>query len=385
MNLKELYEKRAKARESMKALIDKAGTEKRSLNEDEIKEFEKLEAEIRSLDATIAAAQAERELGDVNYEPEKTEKKTEERSAEQVEAEERRSFEDYLRGNLETRNGEGAFTVAKNGAVIPSSIANKIIEKVRDICPIFQDAERFNVGGKLSIPYYDTATSDIAMAYADEFTEATSTSGDFKSIELGGFLARAMTDVSKSLVNNSQFDIVSFVVTHMGENIAFFIEKELLKGTSGKVDGLSKLKNKVTTASATAITADEIIDLQEAVADRYQQNAYFIMSKKTRTAIRKLKDGQGNYLLNQDANARWGYTLFGKDVYVSENMDEMQTGKTAIFYGDYTGLAVKVSENINIDVLREIKAAQHAIEVLAFVEFDAKVQNEQKLAKLVMK
>lgn len=65
-------------------------------------------------------------------------------------------------------------------------------------------------------------------------------------------------------------------------------------------------------------------------------------------------------------------------------MAELGTaGKTVIYYGDMKGLAVKVSEDVNIDVLRETKARQHAVEVLGFVEMDAKVQNAQMLTKLV--
>ena len=108
------------------------------------------------------------------------------------------------------------------------------------------------------------------------------------------------------------------------------------------------------------------------------------MNKATRKAIRKLKDGEGNYLLNKDASARWNYTLLGKDVYTSDNMPEMAAGKTAIYYGDMTGLAVKVSEDVSIEVLRETKARQHLVEVLGFVEVDAKVQDEQKIAGLKM-
>jgi HK97 family phage major capsid protein len=241
------------------------------------------------------------------------------------------------------------------------------------------------VTGTLQIPYYDDSTGDIAVGYADEFTDGESSTGTFKSISLGGFLARALTDVSKSLINNSQFNIVDFVINRMARNIALFIEKELLHGTEGKVAGLSGVTQKITTESSTAITADELIDLQEAIPDVYSAGAYFVMKKSTRTAIRKLKDGQGNYLLNKDANSRWGYTLFGKDVYTSDAMDAIGAGKTAVYYGDMTGLACKVSEEVNIEVLRETKARQHAVEVIGFVEFDAKVQDAQKLAALVMK
>ena len=96
------------------------------------------------------------------------------------------------------------------------------------------------------------------------------------------------------------------------------------------------------------------------------------------------KDKEGDYLLNRDFTAKWGYTLLGKDVYCSDAMDKMLAGKTAIYYGDFSGLAVKVSENANMQVLQERYAEEHLLGILAFVEWDAKVADTQKLAKLVM-
>lgn len=386
MNLKKLTEQRAKKQKEMQDLIDAADAEKRSLNEAEIAEFEKLEKEVLGIDASIRAVNAARNLDDdipAGDDDGKEEKKDKEQEQREIEERDLADFEAYLRGKVEERENTN-MVKTENGAVIPSTIANKIIQKVADICPIYHDADRYNVKGTLQIPYYDETTKDIKMEYCDEFTDGESSVGKFASITLTGYLARAITDVSKSLINNSQFNIVDFVVTRMALSIAKFLEKELLHGTDGKVDGLKGVTQKVTAASATEVTADEIIDLQEEVPDEYQADAYFIMNKKTRKAIRKLKDGQGNYLLNKDANSRWGYTLFGKDVYTSANMDEMAAGKTAIYYGDYKGLAVKVSEDINIDVLRETKARQHAVEVLGFMEFDAKVQNAEMIAALVM-
>ena len=377
MKLKKLMELREAKQKEMKELLAKANTEERALNTEERQSFDALEAEIRNLDASIKAIQIARELEDDAPSVEE-EEQNEERSVEQREYDD---FDAFLRSEV---RAESTMTMTDNGAVVPTSIANKIIEKVVEICPIFADADRYNVKGNLTIPYYDEATSDIMMAYADEDTDGESTSGAFKSISLGGFLGRAITDVSKSLINNSNFDIVDFVVARMAKAIARFIEKELLNGTDGKVAGLSGVTQKVVCASATAITSDEIIDLQESVPDTYQPNAYFIMSKATRTAVRKLKDGQGNYLLNKDANSRWGYTLFGKDVYTTENMSDIASGKTVMYYGDPLGLAVKVSEDVNIDVLRETKARKHMVEVLGFVEFDAKVQNAQMISALVM-
>ena len=379
MHLKKLKERRAVLQEKLNNILKTAETEERAINEEETKEFDEAEAEIRSIDATIDAYEKSRSL------VKEDKPAPEQRTAEQTAEAEERAFAAYIRGEAVEERAAVQMTKTDNGAVIPTSIANKIIEMVKEMCPIFSDAEHYNVPGTLNIPYYSEEKGAITMTYASEGVDGESTSGKFLSIELTGYLARAITEVSKSLINNSQFDIVSFVTRKMAEAISLFLEKECLFGTDKKAEGLKGIKQTKVAASSTAVTADELIDLQELIPDRYQANAYWIMSKNTRTAIRKLKDGQGNYLLNKDANSRWGYTLFGKDVYISDAMPDMAAGKRAIFYGDYKGLAVKVSENINIEVLRETKARLHLIEVVGFIEFDAKVQNAQMLAALDMK
>ena len=379
--LKELAEKRVEVQKKMNDIIAKAESEERAMTEDEGTAFDGLEDELRSIDRTAKAIERARDL-ELNVVS--NEKKEELRTEERAEAEER-AFEDYIRGVISEERADVNMEVGTNGAVIPTSIANKIIKKVHDICPIYQLATRYNVGGTLQIPSYDENTQSITMAYATEFTELESTSGKFTSIELKGFLAGALTKVSKSLVNNSQFDIVSFVITAMAEAISRWIENELLNGSDDKIEGLRGVTQEETAEASTVVTSDELIELQEAVPDVFQASSIWIMNKKTRTAIRKLKDGDGNYILNKDATSRWGYTLFGKDVYTSENMAEMEAGKTAIYYGDMSGLAVKLSEEVNIEVLREKFATQHAIGVVGWIEIDSKVENQQKIAKLVMK
>lgn len=371
--LKILEEKRNALLDEMDAIVKKAETETRAFTDDEQKSYDEKALELTKLAANIKSVKEARSLD--GKEPLKNPD-----SSEEIET---RAFENYIRG-VETRDDTN-LTKSDNGAVIPTSIANKIISKVVEICPIYQLANKYNVGGTLSIPYYDESTQAITMAYATEFTDLESTSGKFTSIQLTGFLAGALTKVSKSLINNSQFDIVSYTINAMARSIAQWLEKELLKGTSSKVAGLSGVTQTVTTASATSITADELIELQETVPDVYQSGAVWIMSKATRTAIRKLKDGDGNYLLNKDATSAWGYTLFGKPVYVSDNMDNIAAGKTTVFYGDMSGLAVKLSENVNIEILREKFATQHAVGIVGWIEIDSKVEDAQKIAKLVQK
>lgn len=300
------------------------------------------------------------------------------------EKQETRAFENYIRGKVDYNERANNLTEGDNGAVIPQTIANKIIAKVYDICPVLEKSNKYNVKGTLTIPYYDEEDNAIQVAYQTEFQDVESSVGEFTStVTLSGYLAGALIKISRSLINNSQFDIVGYVVDQMALHISRFIEHELLIGTEGKATGLSTLTNTVNTASASAITADELIELQAKVKDVYQNNAVWIMSTKTRTALRQLKDSMGRYMLQDDISLPFGHSLLGKPVYVSDNMPEIGSGNTAIYYGDLSGLATKFSENINIQILKERFATQHADACIAWLEFDSKVEDAQKLAKLV--
>ena len=381
-NIKFYTEKRAEYEKEMNELLDLAQIEERALLEDETAKFDELEKKIKNIDKTLEAEERARALELTN---ESSEKKTEELRAEDVAKADEKAFANYVRGIVSEQRAENLVS-ADNGAVVPTSIANKIISKVYDICPLYALSDRYPVKGTLSIPYYEEdSTSAITMAYASETAALTANSGKFKSIELKGFLAGALAKVPKTLVNNSDFALTEYIVSRMAESMARWIENELLNGTADKITGLSNATQVVTAAASSAITADELIELQEQIPDIYQAGCIFVMNKATRTAIRKLKDNDGQYLLNKDATAKWGYTLFGADVFVSDNMPTMETGKAAVYYLNPTGLATKLAEDVNIEILREKYADQHCLGVVGFVEIDGKIQDQQKVAVLKMK
>lgn len=381
MNLKALAEQRAALLAEMEAISETAKAETRAYSEEELARADKLAAEIRAIDATYKAEEARAVLA---ASPKAVPVDGDITPTDKTEAEERAFAQYIVDSKAEFRAGE--LTMSANGAVIPTSIVNKIISKVKEISPLYAMATKYNIGGTITIPYYDESTSAITMGYVEEFTELESHVGQFKSIELKGYLAGTLSVLSLSLINNSQFDVLGYIVNKMAEAIANWVEKELLHGTSQKITGLSTISAAmtVTAASQTAITADEIMELQDKVVDAFQNGACFIMNRETRSAIRKLKDSDGNYLLNRDISAKWGYTLFGKDVYTTDNADTMAAGKTVIYYGDFSGLAVKLSEDASINVLREKYATQHAVGVYAYMEMDAKIENAQKIACLKM-
>lgn len=375
MNVKELIENRNAKVAQMENLLTTAKAENRLPSEDEKKQFADLEKEVKDIDATVAMYDQMAGMSMKKVPAEHVEMTNAERD--------RKAFENAIRGIV---NEDQPTMPADAKTLIPVTCWNNIIDEVIQISPVFQMADRYNVKGKLVLPKYDREHSSIVMTYADEGTQAESGKVVISNIELNGFLARCLAKISKSLINNSNFDIVGFVEGRMAKAIAQYFEHEILIYTDGKVEGLKGIATDmvVTSAKATAVTSDELMELQDKVIDNYQGGSVWIMNRATRDAIRKLKDGQGNYLLNRDFTARWGYTLLGKDVYCSDAMDTMQATKTAIYYGDFSGLAVKVSEDANMQVLQERYAEEHMLGILAFVEWDAKVADTQKLAKLVM-
>ena len=376
MNVKELIENRNAKVAQMEGLLTTAKAENRLPSEDEKKQFADLEKEVKDIDATVAMYDQMAGLGM---------KKVPSAPIEMTDAErDHKTFENAIRGIVNTDT-----PTMPNDAktLIPTTVWNEIISQVIEISPVFSMADRYNITGNLVLPKYDAQNSSIVMQYADEGTTAESGKVVISQITLGGFLARCLAKISKSLINNSNFDIVGFVEAKMAQAIALYFEHEILFGTVGKVEGLKGITSDmtVTTANATKITSDELMDVQDKVIDNYQGGSVWIMNRETRNAIRKLKDNDGDYLLNRDFTAKWGYTLLGKDVYCSDAMAKMLAGKTAINYGDFSGLAVKVSEDANMQVLQERYAEEHLLGILAFVEWDAKVADTQKLAKLVMK
>ena len=377
---KNLIEKKNDLITRAEEIVNGAELAKRELTEDEAQELAEIRDDVKAIKDALGIMD---EISEEREEVAEDEDKAEERSIEQKD---REAFEGYIRSVVLHQRTDYNLTKGDNGAVIPTTIAKKIIDKVYNICPILEQSSKYNVKGNLVIPYYDGSTHDITVAYATEFEDLASSVGSFGTISLAGFLAGALVKISRSLINNSEFNLTDYIVNRMAYAIKRFIEGELLNGTQDKVTGLSGIGAGMTlTAGATtAITADEVVELHDMIVDDYQSNAIFIMSPKTRTALRTLKTSDGIYLLNDDISSPFGKTILGKPVYVTDNMSDMGAGKVAIFYGDMSGLATKFSEDMEIQVLNERFATQHAVGVVGWVEFDAKIEDAQKIAQLKM-
>lgn len=398
MSVKQLIEKKNDLIVRAEEIAQKADEEKRDLTEDELKEVENTETEVRGIEKQLNARNAilgmAKTVNTRAEEPAAAEDKKEEDDKATEEAE-TRAFEAHIRGawsDLNNRDDNTPLSKGENGAVVPLTIAKRIISKLYEISPIAERATKYTIKGNLAIPYYSEDENDfINVAFqGPEFTKLSANSGKFTAINLGDYVAGALALISRQMINNVDFDLVGYVVDKMAYSIRRFLENVLLNGSgpitgqTGTVEGLTGVTQTVNTASASAITADDLVSLQCSVKDIFQEGAIWIMSSKTREAIRKLKSNTGYYLLNQDATSAFGQRLLGHDVYVSDNMPEIGSGKPVIYYGNMAGLALKFTQNLEIQVLREKYADQNADGVIAWFSFDSKVEDAQRISKLVM-
>lgn len=368
-------------------IVGSVKKENRDFSDDEKTKYGELIAEVRRLDDMLAKEKEIRSL-ELKKQPDPPAAGQQATRAEL----ETRAFREFLTGKKETRDATPVnMTYGANGAVIPDTIMNKVIDRVIDISPLYAAATKYAVPGDITIPKIDRSSGDITVAFSAEFSTLTANGFKFGSITLSGHLAASLVLISKQLINNSKIDVVSIVINKLAEKIAVFIEDFLLNGNSGisnsGIKGSMASGNKFTVSTVASITGDTLIDVQDVIPDAYQSGAFWIMHSTLRTKLRKLKDGQGNYLLIPDFQKGSGYTLLGKPVFVTDNLPTASaatSGDTLLYYGDFSGLAVKTGESAEIQMLLEKYAEQHAVGMNVWFEIDSKVENTQKIAALAL-
>lgn len=405
MNLKYLDEQRAENHNKMQEILESAKKEERALSEDEISKFNELKKLIEEIDATIKAEEESREMDIEEKNKEKENENVEDQEtkepATEDEKKEERAFTEYIVSGKQRADSPG-MSYGSNGAIVPKTIAKKIIEKVKELSPIYEKVEKFTTKGTLEIPVYDTdsdatsPTGDVNVAYqGNEFTALVAGQGKFTSVELKGYSHGALSVISRKLLNNEDVDVTNFLTNKMAQAFAEFWEKELLVGTgstNNHMTGAISTTNLVATGNTTYTAAnaakiDNLINLQLAVPQQYQKNAMWIMNKAVFTELRKLKDGNGNYYLAYGKGITEGFDwqLLGKPVYISENMPAATSANNIpVLYGDFAGMAMKISQDLEIQLMREKYIDKNAIGIVGWAECDSKVQNNQMIAGLKM-
>lgn len=387
--MKKLYEKKNSLLNEMEDILNKAKEETRSFTEEEKSRVEEIKSEIRGLEQVIANEEELRSFDKSNITGAtgNSEKTTEERQQEEVEKEERQFIDAVATGEI--RN----LTAGNNGGIIPVTIASDIIDTVKELCPLLDHADIYHVAGELRLPKFKATSSNadgvatpITASYVNEFTELTESTAQFETINLTNQIIGVLVKMSKSLLNRANFDVRSFIVNKVAKTIVEFLEKEMLIANAGKIQGAINTTNEVVAANQDKLDTTDLVDLQMAIPSAYQKNCMWIMHKDILKALRKLKTADGQFILNADVTAPFGYTILGKPVYLSDSMQKnIAAGQNVMLYMDASGYAVKMTKSMEIQMLMEKYATQYAVGICAYVEIDAKIADENKIARLKMK
>ena len=404
MNIKAMQEKRNDLMEQAQEIFNAASDAGRDLTPDEDARFHELCDQVKRSDAMIARAKelqfAQEHIESEDYD---IEDYTGPAGADDVKymkqfAADVHELAGYIK-NMAKKKGTGGdfvdtassnMTYGDNGAVVKHTIIDKIIEKVDELTPLYQLSNKYPVSGTVTIPLDDESTDSITIALATEFTELTSHSGKISSVSLNAALFGALTKVSKKLINSSDFALVNWLINKFARKLALWYDEVFI---NGKLDGnndrviggilptYDSTNMKITLASKDDVTVDELIDLQELLPDDCQKGAFWIMDRSTRTKIRKLKNAQGDYILTNDNNSRWGKVLLDADVYTTKSISALGTvNKDVIIYVNPAGIGCQEPPTREIEVLNELFAAQHAVGIVLWGEIDVKVENTQMAA-----
>jgi HK97 family phage major capsid protein len=370
-----LLEKRNTLLDEMNGILDKAKAESRAINEDENGRFDAIKAEISGIDATLAKEEEARSFEKTKIvKPGQTE---EEKRALEIEKEER-AFLDYLR---EGRATGGLAVAGQNGITIPLSVSQKIVDKVVNMSNLISKVTVVNTNGDLSVPVTDF--TQITAGYITEFTTITNSNGAFTNIVLKNQIIGALSLIGRSMINRADFDVLGYVVNQVAKALAYFIEGELIKGTggAGKLNGLAQIAvgQQLTGATTLVIDSAELVKLQLKLPQVYQGSAEWLMHPNTLAYIQSLKASTGQFLMGNTLSEDGRYTLLGRPVNLSDQCPQIGAGALEIFFGDFSGLWVKMTKNVEMDVLREKYADQYAYGITAFLECDSAIVEPQKI------
>ncbi len=392
-----LREKRAMAWDAAKAFLDEKHGIDGMISAEDAATYDKMEADVVSLGKDIERlerqAALDLELGKPTAAPlaSKPCAAADKGKSGRASDEYRRSFWNMMRSknpSFEVMNALQVGVDSEGGVFAPDEFERTLIEALEEQ-NIFRGLAKFitTSSGDRKIP---VVASKGTATWIDEEAAYPESDDSFGMISIGAFKLATMIKVSEELLNDSVFDIASYIAKEFARRIGTKEEEAFFVGDgSGKPTGL--LANSggaelgVTAASATAITLDEIIDLFYSLKSPYRKNAVFLMNDTTVKAIRKLKDNTGNYLWQPSITAGTPDTILNRPVYTSSYVPTLAAGAKAITFGDMGFYWVADRQGRSFKRLNELFAATGQVGFIASQRVDGKLILPEAVKVLQMK
>lgn len=393
----ELREKRAKAWDAAKAFLDSKRGADGLLSAEDVATYEKMEADVVNLGKEIDRLERQQALDAELNKPVNTPitgkpgQPNPENKTGRASDEYKRAFWNAMRSKAagyEVLNALQVGTDSEGGYLVPDEFERTLVEALqeenifRTMAKIIQTAS-----GDRKIP---VVASKGTASWVDEEGAIQESDDAFGQVSIGAYKLATMIKVSEELLNDSIFNLESYIAREFARRIGAKEEESFFIGNgTGKPTGIFNATGGaelgVTAASATAITVDEIMDLFYSLKSPYRKNAVFVMNDSTVKAIRKLKDGNGQYLWQPSISAGQPDTILNRPVKTSAYVPAIAAGAKTIAFGDFGYYWIADRQGRSFQRLNELYAATGQVGFKATQRVDGKLILSEAIKVLKMK
>ncbi|UFH59830.1 phage major capsid protein [Sulfurovum mangrovi] len=389
-HLKKLLAQRTAKQEAMQALLDTASTEERGLTKEEGDQYDTLEREFDNITKDIERTKKQIEREEQLDKPQRKplgggSDRTDEGTEEQREELYQRAFWKAQKREPLTAEETRALTEGaadKGGYLVPTNFATTIIEKLAEKSYMRPIA---TVSSSTSTEKIPVEGDDGANGWIDESGTYPESDPTIGQVSLAAYKTGRILKVSEEVMEDSIPAIEGYVAMKFTKSTTSAEEAAFVSGDgTGKPTGfLVTATLGKTAASATALTADEIIDLEYSVDEDYAQNGKWMMNRNTLKVIRKMKDSNGDYLWSKGFGGEPD-TLDGKPIVVNKHMPDIGASASPIAFGDFRYYHIKDRLVMDIKRLDEKYADTGHIGFRVTKRVDGKLVLADAVKKLTM-
>ena len=392
----EMREKRAKLWEDTKAFLDSRRNENDLLSAEDTATYEKMEADVLSLGKEIERLERQAALDLELSKPTTaaiTNKPNQYNGSEKV----GRASDEYKaafwkamknKNSYEIQNALQVGTDSEGGYLVPDEFERTLIEALQEE-NIFRQLANviMTSSGDKKIP---VVAAKGSASWVDEEGVIPESDDVFGQVSIGAYKLATMIKVSEELLNDSVFNLEQYIAKEFAKRIGSKEEEAFFVGDGiGKPTGIFNATGGggvgVTTASASAITMDELMDLFYSLKSPYRKNAVFVTNDATIKNIRKLKDGNGQYLWQPSLTAGQPDTLLNRPLKTSAYVPVIGSAAKTIAFGDFSYYWVADRQGRAFQRLNELYAATGQVGFKATQRVDGKLILTEAIKVLQMK
>ena len=278
-------------------------------------------------------------------------------------------------------------TDTEGGYLVPDEFEHTLVQGLeeenvlRSLCTVIQTSS-----GDRKIPI---VTTHGTASWVDEEDPIPTSDETFGQISIGAHKVVTMIKVSDELLQDSVFNLESYIAAEFARRIGAAEEEAFITGNgTGKPTGLLHATNGAgtgVTTSGNTPTADEIFDLVHSIKSVYRRKAVFLLNDSTLKAIRKLKDGQGQYLWQPGLKEGQPDMLLNYRIATSPFMPEIDAGNKVILFGDFKSYWIADRQGRSFQRLNELYAATGQVGFRATQRVDGRLVLAEAMKCLAVK